>query len=309
MKKTEFRTPLLQSAAVLGGVIFLAIIAASSGSSTEGGGFFAILAGIGNTILFIIGLAVGLSLSIALLVGIFLAAVAMVSPEQASQMYSDLKKNFSLSLLTCKDTWSCCANNGPGVWFSEEEYDRMKQEIIDLQDNKGSLIRKIDELQADNALFRGNFNDLSGENAHHRNKIEELRLVVENLQNSENEIKNLLSDLTGRMPISDDREIVKQIDKLEVLQTESKREIDHLNDRLATIELALKQTSTSGIFSYIDKDEDQALFIKMVEDAIAQDLTYAQIDEYLSTRLPVELDKIIKDHPSLTRNYIKNLRQ
>ncbi|EKD38329.1 MAG: hypothetical protein ACD_75C00773G0008 [uncultured bacterium] len=96
MKKTEFRTPLLQSAAVLGGVIFLAIIAASSGSSSEGGGFFAILAGIGNTILFIIGLAVGLSLSIALLVGIFLAAVAMVSPEQASQMYSDLKKNFSL---------------------------------------------------------------------------------------------------------------------------------------------------------------------------------------------------------------------
>lgn len=185
----------------------------------------------------------------------------------------------------------------------------MKQEITDLQDNKGLLISKIDELQADNALFRGSFNDLSGENANLKNKIEELRLVVENLQKTENEIKNLLSDLTGKMQSSGDRDIVKQIDKLEVLQTESKREIDHLIDRLATIELALKQTSTSGIFSYIEKDEDQALFIKTVEEAIAQDLTYAQIDEYLSTRLPVELDKIIKDHPSLTRNYIKNLRQ
>lgn len=294
MKNTEFRTPLLQSAAVLGGVILLAIVAASSGSGNEGGGIFAILSGIGNTILFIIGLAVGLSLSIALLVGIFLAAVAMVSPEQASQMYSNLKKNFSLSLLTCKDTWSCCANNGPGVWISEEEYNRMKQEITELQDN--------------NALFRGNLNNLSGENVNHKSKIEELRLVVENLQKSENEIKNLLSDLTDKVQTGVDRDIIKQIDKLEVLQTESKKEIDHLNDRLATIELALKQTSTSGIFSYIEKDEDQALFIKTVEDAIAQDLTYAQIDDYLSTRLPVELDKIIKDHPSLTRNYIKNLR-
>jgi len=143
MKNNKFRTPLLQSAAVLGGVIFLALIAASSGAGHEGGGFFSVLAGIGNAILFIIGLAVGLSLCIAVLVGVFLAAVGMESPEQASQMYSQLKKNFALSLLA----WSSNKKSGFCSWVSEEEYTRMKQEISDLQDTNRSLILKLKELE------------------------------------------------------------------------------------------------------------------------------------------------------------------
>ena len=152
MKNNKFRTPLIQSAAVLGGVIVLALIAASSGNGHEGGGFFSVLAGIGNAILFIIGLAVGLSLCIALLVGVFLAAVGMVSPEQASQMYSDLKKNFALSLLA----WSSNKNIGFGNWVSEEEYTRMKQEIADLLDTNRSLTQKITELEKSKDLKEEN---------------------------------------------------------------------------------------------------------------------------------------------------------
>lgn len=143
MKNSKFRTPLLQSAAVLGGVIFVALIAASSGSGHEGGGFFSVLAGIGNAILFVIGLAVGLILCIALLVGIFLAAVGMVSPEQASQMYAQLKKNFALSLLA----WSSSNKSGFGNWVSEEEHNRLKQEISELRNTNSSLIQKIKELE------------------------------------------------------------------------------------------------------------------------------------------------------------------
>lgn len=142
MKNNKFRTPLLQSAAVLGGVIFLALIAASSGSGHEGGGFFSVLAGIGNAILFVIGLAVGLSLCIALLVGVFLAAVGMESPEQASKMYSHLKKNFVLSLLA----WSSNKNSF-GNWVSEEEYARMKLELSELHNTNRSLMQKIRELE------------------------------------------------------------------------------------------------------------------------------------------------------------------
>jgi cell shape-determining protein MreC len=148
MKKSKFRTPLLQSAAVLGGVIVLALIAASSGSGSAGGGFLAILAGIGNSILFIIGLVIGVLISIALLIGVFLAAVGMTSPEQASQMYTDLKKNVSLNLLACK-TW-CSYDNTSGNWISNDDYNRMKQEISELQEQNAILSRKVDELQADN---------------------------------------------------------------------------------------------------------------------------------------------------------------
>ncbi len=92
MQKNEFRGPLMQSAAVLGGVLILFAIIASSETSSAGGGILAIIYGIGHLILFFIGMAIALPVSIILLIAIFLAAVAMVNPEQASQMYSDLKK-------------------------------------------------------------------------------------------------------------------------------------------------------------------------------------------------------------------------
>jgi len=94
MSDNQFRRPLLQSAAILAGVIFLAIIAASSGDSNSGG-FIGVIVGIGHTILFAFGLIIGVAVSIAILIGIFLAAVAMVSPEQASGMYADLKNRLT----------------------------------------------------------------------------------------------------------------------------------------------------------------------------------------------------------------------
>lgn len=92
MKKTEFRTPLIQSAAVLVGVIILFAIVSSSGASSAGGGVLAIIFGLGNFILFLIGMGIALVISIAILIAIFLGAVAMVDKEQASLMYSGLKK-------------------------------------------------------------------------------------------------------------------------------------------------------------------------------------------------------------------------
>ena len=56
MKQNEFRSPLLKSAAILIGTIILATIAASAGGDGTGGGFLAFIAGIGHTVLFIIGL-------------------------------------------------------------------------------------------------------------------------------------------------------------------------------------------------------------------------------------------------------------
>lgn len=95
MKKDEFRTPLIQSAAVLSGVLILFAIIGSSGAGNSGGGILAVIFGIGNLILFFIGMAIALLISIALLIAIFLAAVAMVEPTQAAEMYSGLKKKIS----------------------------------------------------------------------------------------------------------------------------------------------------------------------------------------------------------------------
>lgn len=95
MKNNEFRIPLIQSAAVLLGAIILFTAVGSSGADSAGGGFLALFYGIGNTIMFAIGMAISLSVSIAVLIGIFLAAVYMVDSAAAAEMYSDLKKKIS----------------------------------------------------------------------------------------------------------------------------------------------------------------------------------------------------------------------
>lgn len=93
MENNSLKTPLKQSALLLGGVILVLLIASSSGGN--GGGVFAALAGVGNTILYLIGMAIALSVSIAVMIGIFLGGVAMNSPEQAKLLYADLKKTLA----------------------------------------------------------------------------------------------------------------------------------------------------------------------------------------------------------------------
>ncbi|MBU1564471.1 MAG: hypothetical protein KJ630_02445 [Proteobacteria bacterium] len=309
MGKNEFRRPLLQSAAVLVAVIILATIAASSGSGNTGGGFLAIVAGIGNTVLFAVGLAIGLGVSIALLIGIFLAAVAMVSPQQASEMYSDLKKNFSQGALICCNSWSCDNKSGFETQIDFEEHNRMKQEIFDLQKNNSGLSGKIIELEGEGLLYKERIADLQSENLSLKDKIEVLGQAVKSLKDSENDIRSLVADLTTKIQSGSDPEMIAQIKNLERLQLQTKNDIESIIERLNTLEIYQKQSPTSGIFSYIDNEKYQALFIEKVEEALKQEMTYAQIDDYLSTMLPPALDKIIKDHPSLTKNYIRNLRR
>ncbi len=87
MKNKQFTTPLLHSAAV----VFLAILFVVGFGAP--GGVLALLSGIGKIILFALGMVLALGFSIAVLVGVFLAAVAMVDSAQAASLYSSLKKS------------------------------------------------------------------------------------------------------------------------------------------------------------------------------------------------------------------------
>jgi hypothetical protein len=252
MKNSEFRTPLIQSAAVLGGVLVLFAIVASSEASSAGGGILAIIFGIGNLILFFIGMGFALLFSIAMLIAIFLAAVAMVDSEQAAKMYSDLKKNFALIALSLNK--QCSGNNTSETSIVKEEYDRTKQEIVELQEKNLILQDNIKGLTCDNVLLQDVIDNLHGENSGLKEKIEVLM------------------------------------------------------ERLKTLESSLKPAQLSGIFTYIEKEEEQSLFIQKVQEALSQDMTYAQIDDYLIDNLPAKLLKTIKDHPVLTKNYIRSLR-
>lgn len=185
----------------------------------------------------------------------------------------------------------------------------MKQEIVQLQDLNMILQGDVKVLTADNTLVRGIIDTLHNENSELNVKIDALNMSVTQLQNSEKEIKSLVNKLTEKIQVGDDLELKNQIIKLEQLYADTHIDTEVLSERLETLEFSIKLASVSGIFTYIEKKDDQSLFIEKVQEALVQEMTYAQIDDYLTNSLPVELDKIIKDHPKLTRNYIRNLRR
>jgi len=306
MKTNDFKAPLTQSAAVLGGVIVLVLIVASSGAS--GGGVVAGIVGIAKTILWVIGMGISLSLCIAILIGIFLGAVAMTSPAQASEMYASLKKNFALSVVNLCSCTSCEDDSAAKAQL-EEEYNQMKQEFAQLQQSNSALMSKLDTLRNDNVSLQTKVGDVQNENSALKTKLEELNNTVADLQAAEKSINELIVKLTEKVEKGNDQELKEQLAKLEQLQSATKVEIDTIIERLNSLENSVKQSSSSGIFSYIEDEDSQYLFTEAAAEAVDKGLTYAQIDEYLTQTLPPELDKVIKDHPSLTKNYIRSIRR
>jgi DNA repair exonuclease SbcCD ATPase subunit len=309
MENNEFRKPLIQSAAIIGAIIILiAMLSPSTGSATGGGGVMAIFSGIGNTILFVFGLSFALAFSIFVLVAVFLGAVALNSPESATQMYNDLKKNFSQNLLIFRDRLSSCSNSS-GVNLSEEEYDTMIQEIAQLQESNIQFEGKIASLKNELQSLNQDFSELASENDALKAKFEELEQAVISLSSHKKEHEAAISALMEKIEHQSDQDLKEQLSQLTRLQEEAKSGIDVFSKRLDALESSLKQSPTAGIFSYIESKEDQNLFAVAVEEAVSQDMTYSQIDHYLTENLNPELDKIIKEHPALTKTYIRNIKR
>lgn len=193
--------------------------------------------------------------------------------------------------------------------ITKGEYDWMKQEITQLQEKNLLLQENLKGLSSDNVLLQGNVSDLKGKNSDLLVRLDGLNLVVENLQKSEQELKGSVEKLTAHLAKADAQDLKNQLSTLEQMHNDTQIEIENLMERLNNLESGSKQATTSGIFTYIENEADQSLFIKKVEEALSQSMTYAQIDEYLTTNLSSELDKIIKDHPALTKNYIRTLRK
>lgn len=305
MPNNKFRTPLLQSAAILGAVIILVLIVGSSGSSS-GGGALALFAGIGNAIVFAIGMAFAIAFSIAVLIGIFLAAVAAVDKNAAIAMYDGLKKKFASSLLALSSSFG---GDAAARGITEEEYESMQEELSQVQKESSQLQQKVDTVSSSNTELQANISSLASSNKTLKAQIDELSTTVLGLQESTAKTNELVFQLSKKIEEDDDQQSNDQMTQLEQLQTETKEKVEAIGVRLAEVESNFKQAPTAGIFSYIEKESDQALFIEKIEEALILEMTYAQIDEHLTENLPAALDKIIKDHPSLTKNYIRNVRK
>jgi uncharacterized membrane-anchored protein YjiN (DUF445 family) len=78
-----------------------------------------------------------------------------------------------------------------------------------------------------------------------------------------------------------------------------------LNEKIEALNMSLthQPNSEKEIEILVDR------LTEKIQQALVQDMIYAPIDDYLTDSRPFECDKIIKDHPAVTRNYIRNLRR
>jgi predicted nucleic acid-binding Zn-ribbon protein len=327
MGDSQFRKPLTQSAAILCGVV---ILFALISSPSPGASILAFFSGIGNLILLLIGLSIALPLSIAILVAIFLGAVALQSRKKASEMYLELKKNLPLISNPITEKWLCC-NKDSNIRISQEEYTLMEQEITQLKETNVILKAKITELDTRSATLNKDLSEIStqnstkfaevtaqsnkdlaeftAQNSNLKEQVDELSQAILRIQDSEKQSSGVITALNNKFDEIDDSKLRKQIELLELSTNETNTNIDDIAERLTTLEEDTEQAPTSGIFSYIKNEADRNALVTEIKKAISQEMTYAQIDEFLTKNLNLELNKIVKDHPSLTKNYIRNLKR
>ncbi len=327
MGNSQFRKPLTQSAAILcGAVILFALIS----SPSPGASIIAFFSGLGNLILLLIGLSIALPLSIAVLVAIFLGAVSLQSREKAAEMYLGLKKNLLLISNPITEKLLCCSQDS-NIRISQEEYTQMEQEITQLKENNVILEDKIRGLDARSAALNNDLSEintqnnkifvevteqsnkdlteLTSQNSALKEQLDELSQTILKLQDSEKQSSQVITTLSAKLDEIDDSKLRNQIELLELSSTETNTNLSDIAKRLTTLEKDAEQAPTSGIFSYIKNEADRNALVKGIKKALSQEMTYAQIDESLTKNLDPELNKIVKDHPSLTKNYIRNLKR
>lgn len=306
MNNNEFRTPLLQSGAILLAIVIIISMVPSGdgvGVGTMIAGFFS---GVIKLLIFLIGITLAVGVAIAALIGVFIAAIALHSPEKAGEVWAATKQRFAGLIqesvtCSCDESKECAVEEVATVdiGITQEEYDQMKS--------------TISSLQSANSQLQADVTSLSGTNAKLQEDITSLTTMVDELKESETKINELIAELSSKAEEDKTTELKEKLKQLEEMATKTNQSISDIAVRLEALEEITTSpdgdNQPSGIFSYIENESDRDLLTTKVQEGVAKELTYAQFDEFLTEELSAELDQIVKDHPSLTKDYIRSMRK
>ena len=336
MNYNDMRKPLVQSALVLLAVLIIIGFVAGSGAEGFFGGIASIIKGILYSVLFGVALGLSLVISLALLIAVYIGAIAIYSPEKAKETFSGLQQK----IITLTASWTSSRSNpatphaaavspesGPGHYPQQTPATSQAPQNVPnaLTAELATIKMSIDSLTQKNAAIDQALADMnttvttfSAEMISERiDKLESRQEEVyakldECLQNFEK-----LSSITT----AGAEKAEKQEQELTAVQKEMQSlasGLKELRDDMATLQKSSasergaasakeeeKREEEYRIFSYLEKGKDKEQFAKLVAEAVQQGMTYAEIDAFLSKSLPKKTDEIIKDHPSLTKDYIR----
>ncbi len=334
MKRHELQKPLIQSALVLLAILLLIGFVAGSNAQTFFGGITSIFKGAFFSVLFVFALAIALLFSIVVLIGVYLAALALYNPETARQTYFKLQDRVMAQIAEWKSCRAAAVSQDqttaeppeisairPQVQPKQELHHKPTAAVEEIQTLRDTIAQLSEENRAFSAALAGMKSKLDTLS---EKEVETASAAAQQLEKQEQDFTADLTELSAQ--IKEVRATVQNSDKqtqqqsAQLLETQKSlaalaEEMEKIKKTVGTIQEETDTTSSAfatgdyRIFSYFDNDKDKQKFISLIEEALKKEMTYAEIDEFLSKSLSKQLDAIIKDHPSLTREYIRDQRK
>jgi hypothetical protein len=333
MKFHDMQKPLVQSALVLLAILVVIGFVAGSGAESFLGGIMSIFKGVIYTVLYAFALLIGLIFSVILLIAIFLGAVSLYSSEKAKEMYAYVRQRAtdlylswtkrSLKLYDSKDASAEQKSTDPPPSSQQETTQfATASSLASLEQKVLSEVKKIQEtvgnLSTSNASLDASFVSLQ-ETVSSFPGTDILQRVAQ-LEIQQEKTESTLNECLKK---------IETISNTAALEEENKRlgkEIKTVQGEVASVANILEELRTSfsergktppeeeavianeeeyRIFAYLEKETDKKQFMECVAKAVEKEMTYAEIDSFLTESLPKKIDGIIKDHPSLTKDYIR----
>jgi chaperonin cofactor prefoldin len=326
MNKKDFKNPLIQSGAILLLVFLLISIVAGSGSQGVLSSIGALISGIFSTVIFIIGLGIAIVVSIAVLVGVYLAAVYFYSADKGRNLVDQLKAALCSLYSKVKGTQVKASFTAPKTSESEPE---AKAAAAATQSVEPAPVKQSPATQAAAEPPAYNWTILES-------KIDSLdsrlgELAQSSSANSEwisslqKRLDELSVDAAGEEKLAAVEETHQKLsEQLQAIGTEveaSSAHIQKLEQQFGEDlnglkeELAALHDKTSvpevisGILSYIDSAEDRDKITDKAKEAIARGMTYAQIDDFFKASLSAEVYQELAAHPRLTKDFLRSIKK
>lgn len=341
MNYRDMQKPLVQTALVL--LAILVVIGFVAGSDAESffGGVVSIFKGVIYTILFAFALVIGLVFSVILLIAIFLGAVSLYSSDKSKEMYADVRQRITDLYLTWTNRPRVQTDNATTAPTSSDLRSSQSQTVSsqqpDIQFVTTASLESVDEkFSAEIAGIKNNIESLNGSNGSLLASLGTLQQTVtsfpgaeiaERIDKLEAQQEKLVSELEGSLQklekMSSTTKFEEELKKLNKDMGTIKGEIDSLTKNIKDLQVSRSQPSKESskeadrttpkkeeprIFAYLEKEADKKQLIKFVTEAVAKNMTYAEIDTFLSKSLSKKIYTIIKEHPSLTKEYIRDCR-
>ncbi len=335
MKGSILRGPLIKSAFLL--VIFSLLVYFTS-TSPEGNIWHAvgmIFVSVFKIAQLSVGLALSLALCLMVLCGIFLGSVAMVSKESASGMYQHLlgKLQAFFSFFHIK---KCSAKRDAEEAFKGEingiittRLNEMKKAQAEHYLQICSLVGKIEQLEKRSAMLVSS-EQLEEELTDIDDKNDKVAAEIAAAVKAAGELEKKLAKLTPESFLGDLPAKVKVLEeqgeqsKQDVQEGQDEavellnRQLDELRTELDGLKAELEVSGSGAaennktlhrLCSYFSEDSDCDQLEESVAETLSQDMTYAQVGEYVIDKLREEAAVVVKEHPALLKDYIRQRRK